>query len=346
MDPALNHISLCTGYGGIDVGLRSVLPSCRTILACEIEAFAIANLVAKMEEKRVDSCPIWTDLHTFDARPFRGLVDIVSGGFPCQPFSHAGKRLATEDPRHLWPAIERIIGECRPSVVFLENVEGIVSSKVGGEKDTSVLKHVLEGLEELGYRATAGIFSAEEVGAPHRRKRVFIAGVADADNAGIQECSIPREGGGTPGRPDPPGCGQSGELADAMRPGPQGQRPECELRETGEEAQVGGGGELADSIGAGLEGHSGDVLRAQGPGAAGEDGPATAPGLLRSWPARPGEQQHDWEPPRTVEPGLGRGTDGARDRVDRLRLLGNGVVPATAAKAFVYLMSELLHEDT
>jgi len=179
--PQINHISLCAGYGGIDLGLRRILPSLRNLAYCEIEVFPIANLVSKIESGQLDEAPIFTNLKTFNAKPFRGMVDILSGGFPCQPFSCAGVRKGTDDPRHLFPDIERIILECEPRIIFLENVEGIISSKLGGEENTSVLKHVLERLEKMGYRATAGIFSAEEVGAPHRRKRVFIAGVSNND---------------------------------------------------------------------------------------------------------------------------------------------------------------------
>ena len=89
------HLSFCAGYGGIDLGLQRVLPSCRTVAYVEIEAFAIANLVAKMEAGDLDAAPVWTDVKTFPAEPFRGLVDIISGGYPCQPFSAAGKRLGT-----------------------------------------------------------------------------------------------------------------------------------------------------------------------------------------------------------------------------------------------------------
>ena len=178
----INHLSLCSGYGGIDLGLRSVLPTVRTIAYVEIEAFAAGNLVEKMESKQLDEAPLWTNLKTFDARPFCGLVDILTGGFPCQPFSHAGQQKSTDDPRHLFPDIERIIMECKPRIIFLENVEGIISSKYGGEEGTSVLKYVLGRLEALGYRATASIFSAEECGAPHQRKRVFILAVSDTDS--------------------------------------------------------------------------------------------------------------------------------------------------------------------
>jgi site-specific DNA-cytosine methylase len=110
-------------------------------------------------------------------------VDILSGGFPCQPFSTAGRKQADSDPRHLWPYIKQGIRELnRPALIFLENVEGIISAKLKGDEwadpaGTSVLHHVLRELERLGYKAEAGLFSACEVGAPHQRKRVYILGV-------------------------------------------------------------------------------------------------------------------------------------------------------------------------
>ena len=170
-----NHLSFCAGYGGIDLGLRRVLPSCRTIAYVEIEAFAIANLVAKMEAGELDQAPVWTDVKTFPAEQFHGLVDIVSGGYPCQPFSAAGKRLGTDDPRHLWPFLRGAVRAIRPSRVFFENVEGHIS--LG-------LSTVLSDLDEDGYRATWGIFSAAEVGASHQRKRVFI--MANGKCAGLE----------------------------------------------------------------------------------------------------------------------------------------------------------------
>ena len=170
-----NHLSFCAGYGGIDLGLRRVLPSCRTVAYVEIEAFAIANLVAKMEAGELDQAPIWTDVKTFPAEQFHGLVDIVSGGYPCQPFSAAGKRLGTDDPRHLWPFLRGAVRAIRPSRVFFENVEGHIS--LG-------LSTVLSDLDEDGYEATWGIFSAAEVGASHQRKRVFI--MANGKCAGLE----------------------------------------------------------------------------------------------------------------------------------------------------------------
>ena len=270
----ITHLSLCSGYEGIGLGLRSVLPNLREVAYVEREGFPIANLVAKMEEGKLDAAPVFTDVKTFPYRKFRGCVDILSGGFPCQPFSAAGKRQATEDPRHLFPYIADGIRECQPRIVFLENVAGIISAKTADGE--SVLQYVLRELEGLGYRATAGVFSAAEVGAPHQRKRVYILG-------------------------------------------------------------------LADSIGAGLEGHCGDE-QGEGRQSTGKSRSVTKGRLPSRWPSRPSEPQHDWEEPRVTgqtEPRLGGKSNGPSNRVDRLRLLGNGVVPATAAKAFVTLIQRL-----
>jgi len=145
----------------------------------EIEAFACANLVAKMEAGELDAAPIWTDIKSFDGGAFRGRVDILTGGFPCQPFSVAGYRNIDDDPRHLFPYILNTIRDVQPELVFLENVEGIIGAKLKSDgwndpSGTPVLLHVLRELERAGYRATWGIFSATEVGAPQRRNRTFV----------------------------------------------------------------------------------------------------------------------------------------------------------------------------
>ncbi|MBW6494187.1 MAG: DNA cytosine methyltransferase [Burkholderiaceae bacterium] len=114
--------------------------------------------------------PIWDDLRCFDARPFRGAFDTVLAGYPCQPFSAAGKRGGADDPRHLWPDVARVIDQCRPEWVFLENVSGHV---------TLGLETVLRELWGMGYTPAAGLFSAAEVGAPHQRLRIFILAHTD-----------------------------------------------------------------------------------------------------------------------------------------------------------------------
>ena len=288
----VNHLCLCSGYDGVGRGLRQLFPNLRTIAYVEREGFPIANLVKKAEEDKMDAAPVFTDVKAFPYRKFRGCVDILSAGFPCQPFSSAGKRQATEDPRHLYPWIAEGITACRPTVVLLENVEGIITAKTGDGE--SVLKYVLRDLEERGFKTSWGIFSAEEVGAPHQRKRVFI--VAHAKDGWWE--SSERQGWQGFKR----GSEDSGESLE-------------EGRETmGDTSSVGSC--------RGSENESRQRSEMFGTGSE------------STYPARPGEEQYDWEPPRTTESRLGRGVDGSTDRIDRLRLLGNGVVPDTCALAF------------
>jgi DNA (cytosine-5)-methyltransferase 1 len=313
----ITHLSLCTGYEGIGKGLRRVLPNVREIAYVEIEAFAIANLVAKMETQQLDPAPIHTNLKEFPYREFRGQVDILSGGFPCQPFSQAGARKATEDPRHLFPYIAEGIRECQPRIVFLENVEGIISAKTtDGE---SVLRYVLRTLEGLGYKATAGIFSASEVGFPHQRKRVYILGVSDTISSGLrggrssEECRDEREGilsnegERNEVRSETEGCSNTSSILGYS----EGTR-QSSSDDRSRQAQLGG--------------------------------TSSRNAQQSRFPARPNEPQYEWEAPRVVEvkPRLGGTAYGHTSRVDRLRLLGNGVVPQTAAKAFETLIKRVL----
>ena len=165
VDHTQNIISFCTGYGGIELGLRRAGVDVRVVCNVEIEAFVQANLVAKIEEGRMDDAPIWTDLKTFPASIFRGKICGLIGGYPCQPFSSAGKRKGEDDPRHLWPYIRKHIRAIRPLWCFFENVRG---------HTTMGLWRVLSDLEEEGYETEWGLFSAEETGAPHQRIRCFI----------------------------------------------------------------------------------------------------------------------------------------------------------------------------
>jgi DNA-cytosine methyltransferase len=190
-----NHISLCTGYGGIDLGLARVIKGLRAIAYCEIELYAIENLIDKMEKGIITPAPIWSNLKTFPFKDFCGSVDILSGGFPCQPFSSAGRRDGDTDPRHLFPYIKQGIIDSRPAFVLLENVRGLISSKLQSDewndpKETSVLLHVLREMERIGYECHWGIFSARETGLPHLRQRVFILGKrADIDTSRLEDFS-------------------------------------------------------------------------------------------------------------------------------------------------------------
>jgi DNA (cytosine-5)-methyltransferase 1 len=167
---ALRSIELCAGYGGFTLGLRDY--GIQTVAYVERDSYAAATLVARMEEERLDQAPIWDDLCTFDGTAWRGHVDLITAGFPCQPFSTAGKQRGLDDDRWIWPNIAGIIADVRPRYVFLENVTGLIRAG---------LAHVLKDLAALGFDAEWGVLSAAAVGAPHRRQRVWI--LADAESA-------------------------------------------------------------------------------------------------------------------------------------------------------------------
>jgi DNA (cytosine-5)-methyltransferase 1 len=232
---AVTHVGLCAGYGGIELGLKRAIPDLRTVALCEIEAFAIANLVAKMEAGLMDPAPVWPNLKTFPWGAFRDRVDILTGGYPCQPFSAAGQRKGKQDPRHLWPYIARGIRILEPRLCFFENVEGHIS--LG-------LSDVIEDLAGMGYRTTWGIFSASECGAPHQRKRVFILAHRigagwEGFTGGVDVCGDGSESGGSVGQkglrgrvwPSRPGEQQYGWEPPRVVSGLEnttGQRSRCE----------------------------------------------------------------------------------------------------------------------
>lgn len=162
-------LSLCSGGAGLDLGLGLAMPGARTVCYVEREVFACAVLAARMQDGLLHQAPIWTDITTFDGGRWRGAVDIVTAGYPCQPFSLIGGMRGESDERHLWPHVRRIIDECRPQAVFCENVENHV--KLGFET-------VSRELRGMGYQVEAGVFGADEVGAPHFRRRLFILGHA------------------------------------------------------------------------------------------------------------------------------------------------------------------------
>ena len=169
-------LSLCTGYAGLELGLKRAVPALRTICYVEVEAFACANLVSKIEKGELDAAPIWTDIKTFDGRPFYKRVHIITAGYPCQPFSVAGKRQGESDPRYLWPHIERIIKTVRPIWCFFENVDRHLEWGY---------TEVYRSLRCLGYKVEPGFFSASEVCAPHRRKRLFIIANTDSSRCNL-----------------------------------------------------------------------------------------------------------------------------------------------------------------
>lgn len=169
----LRTLALCAGYDGLGLGLELALGrgGYRPVCAVEVEAYPAAVLVARQQDGSLPPFPLWADVTTFDGRPWRGVVDAITAGYPCQPWSLAGKRLGAADPRHLWPHVARVVAEVQPALVFLENVANHL--RLG-------FPDVGADLQQLGYRFAAGLFSAAEAGAPHRRERLFVLAYASS----------------------------------------------------------------------------------------------------------------------------------------------------------------------
>ena len=245
-------LSFCSGYGGIERGLKLAGVPHRVVTHVEIEAFSVAVLVKEMEKGYLDASPIWTDLKTFPAKQFCNKVHGITAGYPCQPFSVAGKGKGNEDARHLFPFIIDHIKTIKPAWVFLENVRGHVRNG---------LQEVITELGRANYRSSWGIFSASEVGARHQRERVFV--LAYSKGKRVQRLRTGREQ-------------ESHSYAQKVLSVCESKRP-CKA---------------------------------------------------------------NWE----AEPRVDRVVDGTPDRIDRIRMLGNGVVPQQAAKAFLTLNRQFKDE--
>jgi DNA (cytosine-5)-methyltransferase 1 len=389
-------LSFCTGYGGIERGLDLAGFEHRVVTHVEIEAFAAANLVAKMEEGQLVPAPIWTNLKTFPAHSFRDRIDLLTAGYPCQPFSAAGQRKGKDDPRHLWPYIYDHIRTIRPVRCFFENVEGHIS--LG-------LREVIEDLESLGYATSWGIFSAAEAGAPHQRKRVYILGdsmrkrsspewdeggvkgrswqssanVADANSqrqSGWSQRDGRQTGAGSEGFAEKNVANANGsrfrqsDEKDARRPPEQFDGNGVQSANVSDTSNR-GRRKISDAgQHAGVQEFSGTSATREAATIPNSDGAGLQRGLQRGSVDAEGRQEQavrrpsecgdrrsgDGRSARAPFSELGRGFDGVATwldgswemgvervtnnqmhRIDRLRLLGNGVVPQTAAIAWTVL---------
>jgi DNA (cytosine-5)-methyltransferase 1 len=305
--------SLFSGIGGFDLGLERA--GMEVIWQVENDPYC-----QKVLAKHWPDVPCYGDVHDVGAHNL-AEVDVICGGFPCQPVSQAGKQRGQDDERWLWPQFARIVGELRPRYVLVENVPGILIRGLGD---------VLGDLAELGYDAEWGCVSAASVGAPHLRKRIFIVAHADSDDRRGRSSSKPQKrrtrvehGGG--------GTGQyerktDSDVAHREREGLEGHagdgdhshesrrlkaRPD---RPTGEGCLP--RGEVADATVTGRE-----TRRGNGMG----DDKRSSMGDRQS--ARScGKEGGHW----AVEPNVGRVANGVPNRVDRLRGLGNAIVPQVA----------------
>ncbi|PKP84780.1 MAG: DNA cytosine methyltransferase [Alphaproteobacteria bacterium HGW-Alphaproteobacteria-2] len=374
-DACLFGLSLCSGAGGLDLGLHLALPEYRTVGYVEREAYAAATLVARMEDASLDQAPLWDDVASFDGRPWRSVVDILHGGFPCQPFSVAGKRRGADDPRHLWPQFARIVGECEPPFVFLENVAHHL--RLG-------FPEVAAGLVSMGYKLAAGLFTAAEVGAPHKRERLFILAIREGDEMAdparlLWDPVEWREPDGTAAaladaegqrQREPANETDAIAVCGPARHEPRDDRraladaPDRQLSQPGRrEARRKGSGPhgagLADADGerrlqaergqspdSRPDPCSGNVDDSNGARSQGRsDDTGEHAGERAPWPPGP-DDAAAWDrylrTAPNAEPSIRRGADGLAHRVDRLRLCGNGVVPLVAAHALRTLAAQLL----
>ena len=166
----LRHGSLFSGIGGFDLAAEWM--GWENVFHCEYDPFC-----QKILKHHFPNSKLYKDVRTFDATSYFGRIDILSGGFPCQPFSNAGLRKGTEDDRHLWPQMLRIIREVSPRYVVGENVRGLINWSGG-----LVFEQVCADLENEGYEVTPYLLPACGKNAPHRRDRIwFVAYRSDGD---------------------------------------------------------------------------------------------------------------------------------------------------------------------
>jgi len=300
----MNELALFAGTGGGILGGK--LLGWKTVCAVEREPYAASVLAARQNDGLLPPFPIWDDVRTFDGRPWRGRVDVVSGGFPCQDISAAGKGAGIDGERSgMWAHMARIIREVGPRYAFVENSPMLTSRGLG---------RVLGDLAAMGYDARWGVLGAVDAGAPHKRDRIWIVAHAqkllgnggdDHPGIGMAEQSFPEFGDG----------GWPQDVADAMRERSETGLPEPEQREEGiTEKPLNGSDRCGEIRHSPSEGLPHGIDRPMG-----ESG--TEPEFERS----------DWW---ATEPDVGRVANGMAARVDRLKAIGNGQVPAVAALAW------------
>jgi len=282
----MRHASLFSGIGGFDLAAQDM--GWENIFQVEIDDFA-----TKVLEQNFPKVKRYTDIYDLNATIYEKQIDIISGGFPCQPFSQAGKREGSRDNRFLWPQMLRIIQECKPPWVVAENVYGILNIEEG-----MVFQQVCLDLEAQGYEVQPFIIPACGKGARHRRDRVWFIGynVGYAQHNGLSAEPI---GGGLQYQP------KASSRKKSVRKSARASSPSQDVAHTK--------GQRCEPLPQGTE----ELLSSEGSEllCRGSDG------LYRGY----------WE----VEPSVGRVANGIPHRVDRLKALGNAIVPQIAYDIFL-----------
>ena len=307
----MNELSLFTGAGGGVLGTHHLL-GWKTCGYVEWNEYCQRVIAARIADGYLTSAPIFTDVREFvqsgAAEQYRGIADVVAAGFPCQPFSVAGKQLAANDERNMWPATRDVIRIVQPTSVLLENVPGLVSCGYIGT--------VIADLAALGYVGRWGVIGAADAGAPHKRDRLWI--VADAS------CRRRSESGERkvqqPWRAKVVGSSQA--VADAASKICDGREHHagCDSQHAQAIPQLGNRRDAADVADPDATGrqelHAATITSRQG----------SSTGAPVGWWLRdPGDEP---------ESGVGRVADGVAHRVDRLKATGNGQVSIVAARAW------------
>ena len=302
----LKHLDLFSGIGGFSLGLENA-GLVKTVAFCDFDKYCQQVL-----QKNFPGVPVYGDVKelNYDKLKADGInkIDIITGGYPCQPFSVAGRKKGEEDPRHVWPEMFRLIRELKPSWVIGENVGNHV--KLG-------LDSVLSDLESEGYSARTFSISASSIGANHKRERVWI--VAHSERLGREPWSEePREPKNEESSNQSDHCGEGcTECKSCLHVADTGKQSEPHISNSGSNNQI-------------VE-HEGEETGVVDRESSGENvADANSSRLEEQW--RPVTTQEEDEASQcgswwSVEPDVGRVAHGVPNRVDRLKALGNSIVP-------------------
>jgi len=316
----MNELSLFSGSGGGVLATTHLL-NWRTVGYVEFNPYCQQVLAQRIKDELLDQAPIFGDVRAFIAEgyadAYKGMVTVISAGFPCQPFSVAGRQKAEDDPRNMWPATLDVIRRVEPRYCLLENVPGLLSRK------HRYFETILKDLAESGYNAKWKVISAAEVGAPHKRDRLFIVAnklVADSDTGfsegADKEIRTRRDAVKSSNQ----------DLANTEGQSSNGRkdhsRISMERQEVSESGDRGGSSRMADTNVKGLEG-----LRSEPRSVQERETEHSA------WDQGETHQSKWWE----SEPDVGRVAHGVASRVDRLKAIGNGQVPLVVARAWEIL---------
>ena len=312
----MNELALFAGAGGGILGGH--LLGWRTVCAVEWEAYPASVLVARQNDKILPPFPIWDDVQTFDGKPWQGIVDVISGGFPCQDISAAGGGAGIDGKKSgMWREMARIIGEVRPKYAFVENSPMLTTRGLGT---------VLRDLAEMGYDAEWGVLGAADVGANHQRDRIWIVAKqrdifshTEHNRVGWgeqQSESIEKTNGTMANSKKLFGNGGNNNTRISME-----REKESKLRNNSWSENVAN----SNGIGQSRQGSHGKSIGQETI----KDRQASVIGPIC--------ESDFW----SVEPRVGRVVDGMAARVDRLKAIGNGQVPLCAATAWTILMERI-----